>query len=382
MMPITIECPCGQKFSVKDTFARKRARCPACDKPVDVPGENVFVPMLSDKPGLSLGKKTGIAFGAVLTASAVGAGIWFGIAWRQSHSPEKAALDKSYTRALAENRAAVLIFNQAERAKHRGRFDEAVKLYSEFLAHPGSTAFSRHVDDDRRAGRDTPAWLFKQENDERAFSAAVAKEKAEEIETIKKLVRACESDAEPLSIDAFTANFRAMCAVAGINPEDGSSPTVNAFRAVRFVMLQRIDQEKSRIAQNDRVAAPDPGPRPRQPVRSIQEEIEIKERIQARKDEQSQRDFDDESALIQITGRIPPKTRPRAVAVPKTSRPPVSSKPRFSLAAEKLMGQAKALEKSRKLNAAIGVYRHVVKDFPGTEQAITAAARADYLEKP
>src|SRR5438876_539738 len=36
-MPITFSCDCGKAFSVKDEFAGKRTRCPACGVALAVP---------------------------------------------------------------------------------------------------------------------------------------------------------------------------------------------------------------------------------------------------------------------------------------------------------------------------------------------------------
>lgn len=36
-MPITVTCQCGKRFRVKDKYAGKRGRCPACRAPVTIP---------------------------------------------------------------------------------------------------------------------------------------------------------------------------------------------------------------------------------------------------------------------------------------------------------------------------------------------------------
>src|SRR5262249_32203764 len=52
---------------------------------------------------------------------------------------------------------------------------------------------------------------------------------------------------------------------------------------------------------------------------------------------------------------------------------------RYSLVAENLMARAKAFEKSRRLTSALGAYQQVVREYPGTDQAVRAQARIDFL---
>ncbi len=89
----------------------------------------------------------------------------------------------------------------------------------------------------------------------------------------------------------------------------------------------------------------------------------------------------------------PPIASPEPIAKPEDSPKPADvppplppvladpSKPRFSMVAQKLLDQAKTLEKSRKLDSAIKVYHRVVDSYPGTEQATAAEVRLKYLEK-
>ena len=42
-MPITVHCPCGAQFRVRDEYAGKKAQCPTC-------GEAVIIPMTADEP--------------------------------------------------------------------------------------------------------------------------------------------------------------------------------------------------------------------------------------------------------------------------------------------------------------------------------------------
>lgn len=43
-MPITVNCPCGHQFRVREEYAGKKAQCPHC-------GEPVMIPTVSDLPG-------------------------------------------------------------------------------------------------------------------------------------------------------------------------------------------------------------------------------------------------------------------------------------------------------------------------------------------
>ena len=42
-MAIQVKCPCGKKLSVKDDFAGRKVKCPACQKPLLVPASEEFV---------------------------------------------------------------------------------------------------------------------------------------------------------------------------------------------------------------------------------------------------------------------------------------------------------------------------------------------------
>ncbi len=42
-MPITVHCPCGAQFRVRDEYAGKKAQCPTC-------GEAVIIPVTADEP--------------------------------------------------------------------------------------------------------------------------------------------------------------------------------------------------------------------------------------------------------------------------------------------------------------------------------------------
>ncbi|MEW6349643.1 MAG: trypsin-like peptidase domain-containing protein [Thermodesulfobacteriota bacterium] len=46
-MPITLKCPCGKKFRVKDELAGSRGRCPECGTIIDIPKANEDVPTLT-----------------------------------------------------------------------------------------------------------------------------------------------------------------------------------------------------------------------------------------------------------------------------------------------------------------------------------------------
>jgi hypothetical protein len=52
-MPIKVACPCGQKFSAKDSMAGKRVKCPKCNEPLVIPSPKPTKPPTKSAPAIS-----------------------------------------------------------------------------------------------------------------------------------------------------------------------------------------------------------------------------------------------------------------------------------------------------------------------------------------
>ena len=60
-MPVTFTCSCGKTLQVKDEFAGRRVRCPACQQPVSVPAADLGFEVVEDtkaSPGFEVVEDT------------------------------------------------------------------------------------------------------------------------------------------------------------------------------------------------------------------------------------------------------------------------------------------------------------------------------------
>lgn len=374
-MPITVNCPCGRAFVVAENRAGKWANCPTCDRRTFVPGPSVFEPNTLEGSSASRPRKVMVVVGLAVVFGLTTGG-WLGVRWYLDNTTETVQERLSTADATKAHNAAMVILNEADRMKNRGERDAAITGYRSFLDHPGSTAFSRLADDHRKANREIPTWLVGKEQEEHETEAIVAGKRDTEFEGVKKLLLSFADETDPFSVEVFSENFRARCRIIGINPEDGTLPTVEAFRLIRALMLQRNSVELARISGRQRAAVVSPQePSQPRPVPDMAAFVAQRKADQARKEAKAQADWEDiREARRHKLGNA--NMRPES-----PQRQSADGKPRFSLAAEKLMSQGKVMEKSRKMVTAISIYRHVIRDWPGTEQAVAAAARIEFLDK-